>query len=63
MMICDKKGKENAMSISGLILALQDIENKHGNLDCVHVDGVFEQEAFPKVCRSRDFPDKIVVRI
>jgi len=51
------------MSISELILALQDIENKHGNLDCVHVDGVFEQEAFPKVCRSRDFPDKIVVSI
>jgi hypothetical protein len=51
------------MSISELIWALQDIENKHGDLDCVHIDGVFEREASPRVCKSKDFPDKKVVRI
>lgn len=51
------------MSVSELINALQDIENRHGDIDCVHMDGVFERPAYPKVCKSEDFPNKKVVRI
>ena len=51
------------MRITDLIWALQDIESKHGDLDCVHVDGYIERAACPKVCKSIDNQDRKVVRI